>query len=92
MHLLRQLNTVVDEAAVTRHLLGQPNNVHDDQTAVISHLLDSNTRTLDYMMSLDYRARWFRDHCLDSKWWQKRTRLVTVWFPLPHKQRKIMAS
>ena len=46
--LLRQLNTVVDEAAVTRHLLDQPN---DDQTAVISHLLDSNTRTLDYMMT-----------------------------------------
>ena len=50
-HLLRQLNTVVDEAAVTRHLLDQPNNVHDDQTAVISHLLDSNTRTLDYMIT-----------------------------------------
>ena len=48
MHLLRQLNTLVDEAAVTRHLLDQPN---DDQTAVISHLLDSNTRTLDYMMT-----------------------------------------
>ena len=32
----------------SRDLLDQPN---DDQTAVISHLLDSNTRTLDYMMT-----------------------------------------
>ena len=40
--------------------------------------LDSNTRALDYMMTLDYRASRSQDHCLDYMWWQKRSIPVTA--------------